>query len=154
VLASSGCARRALSGSILPWLCWCCMPVNMMPPALAPGYHVVGDQLRGAGAPSVELDNFARADMLGLPAMEWIWPNVLPAGEFALLAGAPKVGKSQIAVDLAARLTNGAVWPDGAPGASPGGVILIETEVRSPSRKPACAQLALSWPVLCFRPRP
>jgi hypothetical protein len=103
-------------------------PVNIMPPARAPAYHLVGDELRGADAPAGEVDDFARADQLSAAPLRWLWPGVLPAGEFALLAGPPKIGKSQIAVDLAARLTNGAAWPDGTSGATPGGVILIECE--------------------------
>jgi hypothetical protein len=104
-------------------------PVNLLLSARTPAYHLIGDRLRSGEAAAVALsDGFARADQMTAPAMRWLWPGVLPAGEFALLAGAPKVGKSTIAGDLAARVSNGAAWPDGAPGGTPSGVILIECE--------------------------
>lgn len=55
--------------------------------------------------------------------VEWLWPGRLPAGKLVLLDGDPGVGKSTIAVNLAAHLTIGRVWPDGAP--CPAGDVLI-----------------------------
>jgi hypothetical protein len=59
----------------------------------------------------------------------WIWPGRLAAGKFALLVGDPGVGKSWIALDIAARLSAGRPWPDGAPaGAAPGAALLLSAE--------------------------
>ncbi len=43
----------------------------------------------------------------------WLWPYHIPLGALTLLVGDPGLGKSLLAADLAARLTNGAPWPDG-----------------------------------------
>jgi putative DNA primase/helicase len=48
--------------------------------------------------------------------LEWLWPNYIPLGALGILAGAPKVGKSAVAIDLAARVTTGRAMPDGSPG--------------------------------------
>ena len=44
-----------------------------------------------------------------------------------LLAGDPGIGKSQISIDIAARITTGAEWPDGG-RADSGSVIIISAE--------------------------
>lgn len=46
-------------------------------------------------------------------AVEWLWPGRIPLGKVTLLVGDPGVGKSLLALDLAARLTASAPWPDG-----------------------------------------
>lgn len=51
-------------------------------------------------------------DLVPTP-VRWIWDGWLAAGKLHILAGAPGTGKTTIALDLAARLTRGAVWPDG-----------------------------------------
>ncbi|MBA3485324.1 MAG: AAA family ATPase [Pirellulales bacterium] len=58
-------------------------------------------------------DNFCLAN---LPTQEvnWLWPGRIPIGKVTLLVGDPGVGKSLIALDVAARLTAGAPWPDAA----------------------------------------
>jgi putative DNA primase/helicase len=49
----------------------------------------------------------------------WLWRGWLALGKMHLLAGNKGAGKSTIAMDLAARLTAGAPWPDGQTGAEP-----------------------------------
>jgi len=44
--------------------------------------------------------------------LHWLWPGRIPIGSITLLAGDPGVGKSLFALDLAARVTTGAAWPD------------------------------------------
>jgi putative DNA primase/helicase len=44
----------------------------------------------------------------------WLWPNWLALGKFHLLAGAPGQGKTTIAMAMAATVTIGGRWPDGA----------------------------------------
>jgi hypothetical protein len=60
-------------------------------------------------------------------ATAWLWPGVLPMGSMTLLTGQPKVGKSQIAIAMAAVTSAGETWPDGSQAAQ-GGVILAEVE--------------------------
>jgi hypothetical protein len=42
----------------------------------------------------------------------WLWPNRIPIGHLTLLAGDSGSGKSLLALDLAARVSRGAPWPD------------------------------------------
>lgn len=60
--------------------------------------------------------------------IEWLWPRYLPFGKLAILDGDPGMGKSLIAMDLAARLTRGLPMPDGTGGGEPRKVILITAE--------------------------
>jgi putative DNA primase/helicase len=45
--------------------------------------------------------------------VNWLWRNGLQCGVFNLLAGQSTVGKSTIALSLAATITSGGKWPDG-----------------------------------------
>ena len=45
--------------------------------------------------------------------MEWAWEYWLPKGKLSLLVGAPKTGKTLLAIDLAATITSGGKFPDG-----------------------------------------
>src|SRR5262249_50853317 len=76
-----------------------------------------------------------RAPMLLRPAseltprpVEWLWPGYLAVGNLAILDGDPGQGKSLLTLDLAARLTNGSAWPDGAASPGPAPVILLSSE--------------------------
>jgi len=46
--------------------------------------------------------------------ISWLWPERYPLGKLALNAGKPDCGKSLLTLDLAARVTTGSDWPDGA----------------------------------------
>lgn len=61
-------------------------------------------------------------------AIEWLWDQYLPMGSLILLAGNGGVGKSTITCDIAARVTNGALWPDGSPCRKPGKVLIWSSE--------------------------
>lgn len=52
--------------------------------------------------------------------VNWLWPARLPAGKLVILDGDPGVGKSTLAVDIAARVSTGREWPDGAPARQAG----------------------------------
>ena len=61
--------------------------------------------------------------------VEWVWFGWLPAGKLIILDGDPDAGKSTMTLDLAARITRGDAMPDGAPGVSqPGHVLLLSGE--------------------------
>ena len=47
----------------------------------------------------------------------WLWPGYLARGAVHLLVGDPDKGKTLAALDLAARITTGAAWPDGVTNA-------------------------------------
>jgi len=57
----------------------------------------------------------------------WIWEGYLARGKLTLLTGDPDLGKSQIALDIAARITRGTHFPQGAE-APVGEVLLITSE--------------------------
>ena len=59
--------------------------------------------------------------------VQWLWNDWVAMSKLALLVGDPGVGKSTIALDIAARCTVGGPWPDG--GQAPmGDVVLITAE--------------------------
>jgi hypothetical protein len=60
--------------------------------------------------------------------VNWLWQHRLGLGKLAMLEGDPGLGKSLLALDLAARLTTGRPWPDGSPAASPSCAIVLNAE--------------------------
>src|SRR5579863_1790844 len=48
----------------------------------------------------------------------WLWPGRIAMARLTLIAGESQVGKSLVALDVAARVSRGALWPD-APSAQP-----------------------------------
>ena len=62
-------------------------------------------------------------------AVGWLWPNRVPLGKVTLLAGDPGRGKSLLALDMAARVSRGASWPESGSGCAPlGRTILLSAE--------------------------
>jgi putative DNA primase/helicase len=59
-----------------------------------------------------ELATVCVADVQPRP-IEWLWPGRIARGKLTLLAGLPNMGKSQIVIDISARLSAGFEWPDG-----------------------------------------
>lgn len=78
----------------------------------------------GAGSPVI----VRMADVVPQP-VEWLWPNRIAIGKLSILAGVPGLGKSFATLDMAARVSRGAPWPD-APDVrqEPGGVVLLSAE--------------------------
>jgi len=60
--------------------------------------------------------------------VEWVWPGRIPAGKLTVIEGDPATAKSTMTLDLAARVTTGATWPDGEPGRAPASVLLLSAE--------------------------
>ncbi len=61
--------------------------------------------------------------------VQWLWPDRIPLGKLTLLVGEAAIGKSLLALDLAARVSAGLPWPDAPEAANPpGGVVLLSTE--------------------------
>ena len=54
--------------------------------------------------------------------IEWLWHQRIPIGKVTLLVGDPGQGKSLIALDLAARVSTGATWPDEERGVEERGI--------------------------------
>jgi hypothetical protein len=62
------------------------------------------------------------------PSIEWLWPGYLAVGNLTIFDGDPGLGKSMVTLDLAARITTGRSWPDGAPGPAPATVLFLCSE--------------------------
>lgn len=59
--------------------------------------------------------------------VEWFWEGRIPLGKITLIEGDPDNGKSAMTTDLAARVSTGRSWPDGAP-CRRGGAVLLNAE--------------------------
>jgi hypothetical protein len=57
----------------------------------------------------------------------WLWPGYVPLGKLTLLDGDADKGKSLLTLDLAARVTTGRSFPDGA-SCEAGGVVILSAE--------------------------
>lgn len=66
-------------------------------------------------------------DSVSPEPIEWLWEGRIPAGKLVVIEGDPGTGKSSLTLDLAARLSRGADWPDGEPSA-PEEVVLMSAE--------------------------
>ena len=62
-------------------------------------------------AGTVEL---VRGDAVDPEAVDWIWDGWLAAGKLHILAGQAETGKTTIAIAIAAALSSGGLFPDGA----------------------------------------
>jgi putative DNA primase/helicase len=71
--------------------------------------------------------SFSTAANVEAEEIPWLWRNVVAKGALTLVAGEPGMGKSQIAVYVAAVLSAGGYWPDGSRSPA-GSAIICETE--------------------------
>ena len=67
-------------------------------------------------------------DTIERQAIRWLWPGRFALGKLSLLAGDPGGGKSHLTLDVAARVSTGAQWPDGTGAAPLGQIILLSAE--------------------------
>jgi len=100
----------------------------------APGQVIpdaVPGELDGIDGPSV-----ARIIPTGLTAFSdvdraltrWLWKRHLAIGSITIFDGDPGIGKSSVALDLAARLSTGNDMPDGSECDEPGSTLLLAPE--------------------------
>jgi hypothetical protein len=59
--------------------------------------------------------------------VRWVWPGRIAVGKLGLVIGDPGEGKSFVLADIAARISRGDVWPDGA-RAPLGNVLFLSAE--------------------------
>jgi hypothetical protein len=67
------------------------------------------------------------ADLPQQPS-QWLWPGRIPRAALTLLCGDAGRGKSLLSLDIAARVTSGQPWPDGAAPEQPADVLLLSAE--------------------------
>jgi hypothetical protein len=60
-------------------------------------------------------------------AVRWLWPGRLALGKISMIYGDPGLGKSMLALDIAARVSRGLDWPDGSP-CEAGDVLILSAE--------------------------
>jgi hypothetical protein len=60
--------------------------------------------------------------------VSWLWPGRIPLGKLVTLDGDPGLGKSTLALSIAAVVTTAGKWPDGTVCTHPGGVLLLSAE--------------------------
>ena len=64
-----------------------------------------------------------------IPAeIEWLWRGVLPKSKLVLLAGKGGLGKSQVAVSIAATVSTGGMFPGGSKPCELGRVVILSAE--------------------------
>ena len=81
---------------------------------------------KSAQCADIRLD-VIRADAITPEPVRWIWAGWLAGGKLQILAGAPGTGKTTLAIALAAAVTNGSTFPDGA-RAMAGSVLIASYE--------------------------
>jgi hypothetical protein len=60
--------------------------------------------------------------------VNWLWPNYFPGAKLSLISGDPGGGKTWLSLDLAARLSKGNPWPDGAQNGLKGNTLILSCE--------------------------
>ena len=71
-----------------------------------------------------------RASSIEIKPIDWLWEYRLAAGEFAMMAGEPGLGKSQVMLAIASAITQGSDWPGGQGRAPVGSVVILSAEDR------------------------
>src|SRR5262249_45371892 len=70
-----------------------------------------------------------RGDQVAEKPLRWVWKPYLPLGKLVHFGGNSSQAKSPVTVDLAARISTAAHWPDGSPNTiGPRSVILLNVE--------------------------
>jgi putative DNA primase/helicase len=57
--------------------------------------------------------------------IDWVWDGRIAKGRVTVIAGDPGIGKSQIAVTLAAKVSTGGKWPNGEGSPPEGDVVML-----------------------------
>ena len=60
--------------------------------------------------------------------VEWLWDGFIASGRLTGLVGYPGLGKSQVGIDLAARVSTGRDFPGGAANGKAGHVLILSAE--------------------------
>ncbi len=97
-------------------------------------FAIKPDETPISGQPAQPQPTLTSNDTLGLllsdvemQEVHWLWEKRIPLGKLTILDGDPGMGKSLLAIALAASVSTGHPMPDGTP-VTQGGVILIAPE--------------------------
>jgi putative DNA primase/helicase len=113
-------ARRALGEiEVAPVPLWLVQLVNMD----------AGDGSGAAHAPPAEPSVIMTlASDITPERIDWLWPGIIASDSVTGIVGLPGIGKSQLVLDVAARVSTGSNWPGGAFNGKPGHVIILSAE--------------------------
>jgi putative DNA primase/helicase len=73
------------------------------------------------------------ADKFLMTELSWMWPQKIPKGKVIFFTGKPDCGKSLTLLDVIARVSTGADWPDGSRNEMPPSRVLIAFSEDDPS---------------------
>jgi putative DNA primase/helicase len=96
--------------------------------------QAVSDMARGAEQVAT-LVVTSLADVQPEP-VEWVWDQRIPKGKLSLFGGHPGIGKSTVLSAIAAKLSTGGRWPDGAPVASGNTLFLLAEDGLADTLRP------------------
>src|SRR6516225_9375911 len=77
--------------------------------------------------PDHGLDIRRVSEIRALP-VRWLWPGRIAYGKVTMLAGHPGLGKSQVALSIAAIVSTGGRWPVDGACAECGSVVIMSAE--------------------------
>jgi len=86
------------------------------------------DQKVDPGPSGIEHLGITRLSDVEPKQVDWLWHKRLPKGKVVVLDGDPEIGKSTMAINLAAVVTTGGSWPDGRECRYPGNVVMLSGE--------------------------
>lgn len=72
--------------------------------------------------------SLCRASEVKMEPITWLWDGWLARGKLHVLAGVPGLGKTTLSLALAATISRGGLWPDGAKCREPGNVLIWSGE--------------------------
>lgn len=86
--------------------------------------------MTGGPSGSVNREGLVRLADVAPEPVRWLWPGRIPLGKLTLLDGDPGLGKSTLLLDLAARVSRGALMPDEVRSEleGPAGTVLLTAE--------------------------
>ena len=73
-----------------------------------------GGVVASTPSPSPRIIKARRYSDIDATDVEWLWQNRIPLGKFSLLVGEPGLGKTFAAIDIAAHVSTGLAFADGA----------------------------------------
>lgn len=77
--------------------------------------YVIDDPVQAfVPLPNGLVPGFTRLANMTEKTNRWLWRDYIPHGAITLIIGDPGLGKSQVTLDLAARVTQAMPWPDGS----------------------------------------
>lgn len=83
------------------------------------------DSARGTQPSGVVHRSF---DSINAEPIRWLWDGVIARGKLTVFGGNPGLGKSQVLVDIASRVTRGSQWPASSDFAPRGRVLILSAE--------------------------